>query len=229
MKFEMWAIRLGRKLWFAVLAISAVSVQAQEAHPGSVAPSTMPKLNTVDDRFLSYNVEMVEVTGGRFWKPYKSSVEAHEAASPNTPPDPNQQVGVDASLYQYRPPIDLTNRRLLKLAAALGPAYVRVSGTWQNSTYFQNDDKPGLTEPPKGFKGVLTRAEWKRVIEFARATDAKLVTSVAISLGTRDGEGVWTPNQAKAILDYTKSLGGSLAATEFMNEPSSARSRSQRL
>jgi hypothetical protein len=28
------------------------------------------KLGTVSDRFQSYNIEMVEVTGGRFWKPY---------------------------------------------------------------------------------------------------------------------------------------------------------------
>ena len=39
-------------------------------------------------------------------------------------------------LYQYRPPIDLSNARLRKLAAALGPAYVRVSGTWANTDLF---------------------------------------------------------------------------------------------
>ena len=42
----------------------------------------------------------------------------------------------DPAIYQYLPPIDLTNRRLRKLAAALGPAYVRTSGTWANTTYF---------------------------------------------------------------------------------------------
>ena len=42
---------------------------------------------------------------------------------------------MNPDLYEYRPPIDLTNARLRKLAAALGPAYVRVSGTWANTTY----------------------------------------------------------------------------------------------
>lgn len=28
-------------------------------------------MGTVNDRFQSYNIEMVEVTSGRFWKPYK--------------------------------------------------------------------------------------------------------------------------------------------------------------
>ena len=38
--------------------------------PVSVNPARMPALGTVDQRFQSYNVEMLEVTGGRFWKPY---------------------------------------------------------------------------------------------------------------------------------------------------------------
>ena len=32
----------------------------------------MPRVGTVDERFQSYNIEAVEVTGGRFWKPYAS-------------------------------------------------------------------------------------------------------------------------------------------------------------
>jgi hypothetical protein len=180
----------------------------------------MPKLSTVDARFLSYNVEMVEVTGGRFWKPYQST--AAGPAEPTSPPDSNQPVGVNPNLYQYRPPIDLSNPRLRRLAAALGPVYLRVSGTWQNSTYFQDNDDPALPQPPTGFNSVLTRAEWKAVVDFARQVGAEIVTSVAISPGTRDAEGVWTPAQAKAVFDYTKSLGGSIAAIEFMNEPTFA-------
>jgi hypothetical protein len=178
----------------------------------------MTKLATVDARFLSYNVEMVEVTGGRFWKPYQTSA----AEKPKAPADANQPVGMDPNLYQYRQPIDLSNPRLRKLAAALGPAYLRVSGTWQNSTYFQDDDQAALKQPPKGFNSVLTRAEWKAVVDFARHVDAQIVTSAAISPGTRDADGVWTSAQAKAVFDYTKSLGGRIAAIEFMNEPTFA-------
>ncbi len=203
----------------AVMASAALTLSAQENSAITLAPSTMPKLGTVDPRFVSYNVEMVEVTGGRFWKPYKSAAETQNAPQPPTPADANQPAGMSASLYQYRPPINLANPRLRKLAEALGPSYVRVSGTWQNSTYFQNDDNPALTEVPKGFKGVLTRAEWKGVIDFAHSVDDELVTSFAISAGTRGADGVWTPAQATALVDYTKSIGGSITATEFMNEP----------
>jgi hypothetical protein len=45
--------------------------EAQVSSTLSVAPATMARVGTVDDRYQSYNVEMLEVTGGRFWKPYK--------------------------------------------------------------------------------------------------------------------------------------------------------------
>ena len=173
----------------------------------------MPKVSTVDPRFQSYNVEMVEVIGGRFWKPYASKAAAPAAPKTSTP------GGIDPNLFEQRTPIDLTNPRLLKLASALGPAYLRVSGTWANTLYFQDSDAPAPTAPPDGFGGVLTRAEWKRVVEFSKAVDAPIVTSFSTSMGTRDASGTWTPAEAKKFLDYTNSIGGSIAAAEFMNEP----------
>lgn len=184
----------------------------------AVAPQRMKVLGEVDPRYVSYNVEAVEVTGGRFWAPYKSMKEERPAAPPSAGND-NQPISLDSSRFQYRPPIDLSNTKLRKLAAALGPAYVRVSGSWRNTTYFQDNDDPPLKTAPEGFNGVLTRAEWKGVIDFAHAVKADLVTSVATSMGTRDPNGVWTPVRAKPWFDYTKRIGGRIAATEFMNEP----------
>ena len=136
-----------------------------EAQATRVAPATMQRIGTVDERFQSFNVEMLEVTGGRFWAPYKAAKTA-DAAEESKMPAP---AGVDPSLYRYRAPIDLGNTRLRKLAAALGPSYMRVSGTWANSTYFQDSDGPALKAPPDGFGGVLTRSQWKGVIDFSKA------------------------------------------------------------
>lgn len=188
----------------------------------AVAPGDMPGIGTVDDRFQSYNIEMVEVTGGRFWKPYKDVDALLKAQASAKGAGSNQPAGMSPDLYQYRPPIDLSKTRLRKLAAALGPAYVRVSGTWANTTYFQNSDKPAPNTPPKGFNAVLTRRQWKGVVDLAHAVDAKIVSSVATSSGTRNAAGVWTPDQAGQLLAYTKSIGGSIAAAEFMNEPTFA-------
>jgi heparanase 1 len=68
----------------------------------------------------------------------------------------------------------------------------------------------------------LTRPQWKGVVDFSHNVDAKIVTSFATSVGTRDASGVWTPTQAHDFLAYTKSIGGSIAAAEFMNEPTFA-------
>lgn len=187
----------------------------------SIAPGKMPAIAHVDERFQSYNIEMIEVTGGRFWAPYKAAAE-EPAADQAADKQLAGPAGMPASLYRYRPPVDLGNAKLDKLAAALGPAYVRVSGTWANSTYFWNSDAPAPEKPPAGFNGVLTRNQWKGVVDFTKAADARLVSSFAISPGVRDTNGVWTPAEAEKLLAYTKSIGGNIAAAEMFNEPTFA-------
>jgi len=179
----------------------------------------MPRIGTIDERYQSFNIEMLEVTGGRFWAPYK-----HQAEAPTTPADSKLSTpsGMDPSMYRYRAPIDLSNPRLRKLAAGLAPSYVRISGTWANSTYFHDSDEPAPSTPPAGFGGVLTRQQWRGVVDFSHAVDAKIVTSFAISPGVRDANGVWIPVEAKKFLAYTQQIGGSIAAAEMFNEPSFA-------
>lgn len=200
----------------AVIAVgsTACGTPAQPSDRAALNLRGLPKLGTVDQRFQSYNIEMASVTGADFWKPYRAAPTA-SSASPGAP------AGLDPNMFEYRPPRDLTNPRLRTLAAALGPAYVRVSGTWANSTYFADTDHPP-DWPPDGFKGVLTRDQWRGVVEFANATDAKIVSSFATSPGVRDASGRWTPQQARRWLDFTRSVGGAIAAAEFMNEPNAA-------
>src|SRR3954469_11923127 len=156
--------------------------QAQDLMSIPLDPATMKRVGTVDDRYQSYNVEMLEVTGGRFWKPYKDiSKTGGQAGSEAKGAD--APAGMSPDLYQYRPPIDLTNRRLRAMAGALGPSYVRISGTWANTTYFTDTDT-APKDPPKGYGGVLTRQQWLGAIDFSRAVDAPIVTSLPNSEGT---------------------------------------------
>jgi len=218
----------GRK-YFKILVAAALCAMAVaflvsrlSAPVMSVDLASMARIGTLDERFESYNVEMVEVLGGRFWKPYSNSASNNSKA----PPPPKQKgsgsMEIDPNLYQYRPPIDLSNPQLRKLAAALGPAYVRVSGTWANSVYFQDSDNSTAANAPPGFSGILTAKEWKGVVDFSRAVNAEIVTSVATSSGPRDARGLWISDQARKLFEYTKSVGGRIAAIEFMNEPTYA-------
>lgn len=200
------------------------SSSAPESSSVTLDPANMPRVGTVDERFQSYNVEMIEVTGGKFWKPYGPETDAilkegkPAAAAPSEGDTP---AGMDPRLYQYLPPLDLTNARLRKLAGALGPAYVRVSGTWANTTYLPETDQ-APARPPAGFIGVLMRRQWKGVVDFSKAVDAEIVTSFATGVGTRDSSGAWRSDQAVRFVEYTKSLGGRIAAAEYMNEPNLA-------
>ncbi|MBX7161461.1 MAG: hypothetical protein K1X95_14320 [Acidimicrobiia bacterium] len=162
----------------------------------TVLATTGEVVATLDRRYQSYNIEMVEVTGGEFWKPYDAG--------------PGKVV---------RPPIDLGSERLRMLARALGPAYIRVSGTWANWTYFDaGDDTAGAC--PDGFDGVLTREQWRGVADFADAVDGEVVTSFAVSDGIRGPDGAWRDEQARALLAFSKDIAMPLAAAEFCNEPS---------
>ena len=216
-------VDLSARAALAILAAALLRPSPSVAQSVSLAPSTMPRIGSVSERYQSYNVEMVEVTGGRFWKPYSPEPDRilQQPASAAGASGADTPAGMNADLYQYRPPIDLDNARLRKLAAALGPAYVRVSGTWANTTYFSATDPPPAA-PPAGFKGVLSRAQWKGVVDFARAVNAQIVTSFATGAGTRDAAGVWTAEQATRLVDYTSAIGGRIAAAEFMNEPNLA-------
>ncbi len=140
------------------LASSAISCLAQDETTQyisdkelSLTPeltiSNLELVGEVDERFQSVNIEMCEVVGGDFWVPYHLIDTARVRAE-----------GF-AALKRKIDPIDLYNSRLRTLASALGPMYVRVSGTWANTTYFQDNGQPKLPEAPEGYENVLTRSE----------------------------------------------------------------------
>ena len=181
-----------------------------------IDPAALRKVGQIDPRFLAYNVESVEVTGGNFWAPYPKRGEA----PPKAVEGPHG-TGFATGAYRYRKPIDLVgNKRLRMLTRELGPSYMRVSGSWANSVYFQDDDQP-TRQPPPGYKAVMTRAQWAGVVDFGRAVDAKILTSFATSPGARPN-GVWNPQQARQLFAYTHALGGRIDAVELTNEPNAS-------
>jgi heparanase len=218
-------IRFKGILLLLLIGISAYAQDFRSASPKDIALIPQQngckiKLNLadikqvaeVDERYQSFNIEMCEVVGGDFWIPY-NLVDSVRKNSDRT--------GI-AALKWPIPPINLYGKKLRMLAAALGPTYIRVSGTWANAVYFQDNDETKLATPPDGYKNVLTRQQWKGVLDFCKATDCKLVTSFSICNGMRDKEGNWSPFQLQSLLNYTKSVGGKIAAAEMFNEPSHA-------
>ncbi|MBR3874794.1 MAG: beta-glucuronidase [Clostridia bacterium] len=176
-------------------------------------PAALKALRTIDERLVSYNVEMTEVTGGTFWKAYT------EAQVDGT--EPFDQI-LDwrnmGNLQQWYDPIDTTHPRLIKLAKELGTAWVRVSGTWANKTYYDFDGHTG-GKVPEGYQNLLTKQQWLNLLDFVRAIDGKLLVSVANCPGTHAADEPWPTEQAELLFRTSQEYGVPIAAAEFTNEP----------
>ncbi len=176
--------------------------------------SSPAKLRTVDERLMSYNIEMTEVTGGTFWMAYTPGQVAGTEAVP-----PLTSMADLGKLQEWYDPIDTKNERLLNLGKALGPVWVRVSGTWANKTYYNFDGKyePGVV--PEGFQNALQKEQWLSLLDYVKAIGGKLQISFANCEGIHHADEPWSPWQAKQIMDLSAEYGVPVGAVEFTNEP----------
>ena len=178
-----------------------------------LAGSGLTALREIDERLVSYNVEMTEVTGGTFWKAY---TEAQVDGVEEFPVITNwQDMG---NLQQWYDPIDTKNPRLIKLAKELGTAWVRVSGTWANKTYYDFDGHTG-GKVPEGFQNLLTKDQWLSLLDFVKAVGGKLLISVANCPGIHSADEPFPFEQADLLFRTSKEYGVPIAAAEFTNEP----------
>ena len=176
-------------------------------------PETYAPLRAVDERLVSYNVEMTEVTGGTFWKAYTEAQVDGTEAFPVI-----QDWSNMGNLQQWYDPIDTTNPRLIRLARELGPAWVRVSGTWANKTYYDFDGSCG-GKVPEGFQNLLTKEQWLHLLDFVKAVGGKLLVSIANCPGIHDADTPIPFDQAELLFRTSKEYGVPIAAAEFTNEP----------
>ena len=179
-----------------------------------LAVSGLNPLRKVDERLVSYNVEMTEVTGGTFWKAYT------DAQIDGTEEFPMIKDWLTAmgKLQQWYDPIDTTNPRLIKLAKELGTAWVRVSGTWANKTYYDFDNQYG-GKVPEGFQNVLSKQQWLNLLDFVKAIDGKLLISIANCPGIHAANEPIPFDQAELLFRTSKEYGVPISAAEFTNEP----------
>src|SRR5437868_14936118 len=100
------------------LMLTAMAAGSAPQPPVHVSPDKMPRIATVSERYQSYNIEMAELTGGQFWKPYETIVASAKPQAAGSAAA--QGPAFYANLKEALPPIDLSNARLRKLAATLG-------------------------------------------------------------------------------------------------------------
>src|SRR5699024_379019 len=83
--------------------------------------------------------------------------------------------------------------------------------------YFAPDAEPGQ-EPPDGFDGVLTGAEWRGVGAFADAVDGQIVTSYPSNTGARDSDDAWLDEEARKRLAFDPDNDIAVVAAELDHE-----------
>ncbi|MCI8448559.1 MAG: beta-glucuronidase [Eubacterium sp.] len=180
-------------------------------------PEALKSLRNMNPMLMSYNVEFAEVTGGTFWKAYTpEQVEGTEEF--HVEPSSEGIAAMYKDLMQVYAPIDLYNEKLRSLAKELGPAWVRVSGTWATKTYYDFDGTTG-GKVPEGYLNVLTKEQWIGVLDFVKAIGAKLIVSVANCPGLHSAEEPWHPAEAEKLFSLSREYGVPIDAAEFANEP----------
>ena len=177
-------------------------------------PKKLSVLRQIDERLVSYNVEMTEVTGGTFWKAYTDAQIDGTEEFPVIKDWTNM-----GNLQQWYDPIDTTNPRLIKLAKELGTAWIRVSGTWANKTYYDFEGKYADGSVPEGFQNVLTKQQWLHLLDFVKAVDGKLLVSIANCPGIHAANEPMPFEQADLLFKTSKEYGVPISAAEFTNEP----------
>ena len=182
-----------------------------------LSPESLKPLRQIDPMMMSYNVEFAEVTGGTFWKAYTPEQVAGTEVF-YVEPSSEGIAAMYKDLMQVYPPIDLYNGKLRSLAAQLGPAWVRISGTWATKTYYDFDGAMG-GKVPEGYLNVLTKEQWIGVLDFVKAIGAKLIVSVANCPGLHSAEEPWNPSEAEKLFSLSKEYGVPINAAEFANEP----------
>ena len=182
-------------------------VVAASPEPVRLDPAALPLVREIDERFMSFQVGFSHLTGGETWKAYE-----------DLPEGAAREGGFEA-IREARAPTDLANPKFRMLTKALGPLYIRYSGTTANSVYFHDSDAPPPAAAPPGYTVLLTRKAWKGAVDFAKAVDGKILTSFTNSEGVRDANHAWTPKMAAPWMAYTRSIGGEIYAAELYNEP----------
>src|SRR5690348_14571173 len=90
------------------------------ARPLRIMPATLPRIASVDERYQSYDVEMAEVIGGNFWKPYTGGSMAETMTKAKAPPRAGASRRHDARRGLALTPLS-TRRALRSTSATAAP------------------------------------------------------------------------------------------------------------
>ncbi len=146
--------------------------------------------HALEPRYLGYAFDTAQLTGGKWW----------------------EEQG-DGRVVASLP--DLEDPKLRRLVAQIGPSVLRVGGTDCDAAYFCPD--PGPCELPPSYQdafqdhenrheGVIQHEAVDSIAQFADAVDSEILFCINVGPGPRDASGIWSPDNARQLIRYAKSL-----------------------
>ncbi len=157
-------------------------------------------IGDIDERFLSFTIDISCVIGGRWWGDTK---------------------GLKEGLSQDRvPPLDFKDPTLARRAAQLSPAMLRVGGTEADRLHYEFGRGEILPREAMGVTGAptLNKKKWLEICSFARRVGFGLLFTVGAGPDNRDAWGDWDERDATLLFDYCARKKIRVDAWEFGNE-----------
>lgn len=146
----------------------------------------------VDDKYLSFSIDISVLAGGFWWEGSTSS---------------QQGLGT-----QKIPPLNLQPGKLDKLVQTLGPAYLRVGGSEaDNIHYFDTGEAISNTL-------VLRKTMWDDLHKFCERLNLSLMFTFKYGLFNRQQHGHWQADEVIKLLKYSQDNHQHIAICELGNE-----------
>jgi len=150
---------------------------------------TARALRDLPVRFLSVALDTAHVVGAPFW----------------------------GGSTEHGKGVNLNESRLRLLATAIGPSYLRVGGTDADRIVYDMQSPDARSVDSNG-RSVLTAARWNELADFVRAIDYKLVFTLNFGEASRDENGDWDPESARALIEHAAKQSDPVAVWEAGNE-----------
>ncbi|MYM63686.1 glycoside hydrolase [Pseudomaricurvus sp. HS19] len=178
--------------WRSIVTWLRSPTRALPAQPITVTLQHWQPVAEVDERYLSFSIDISLLAGGFWW----------EGA-----------LDVKRGLGTLRvPPIQLDLKKLDKLVQLLGPAYLRIGGSEADKIHYFN--APADEDDPL----ILTRDQWDNLHAFIQRNDLRFMFTCKYGLFNRRHHGSWRGDELNTLLQYSSEQGYNIDVFELGNE-----------
>jgi heparanase 1 len=183
-------------------AASLTGGKSEEAIIVRATIDTRRAVAQVLPEYLSFTLDTSQLVGGKWWNPQADKVET-------------------GSGTKHAPLFDFNREKLDMLVAGLSPAYLRIGGSEADKVYYDLTDRRAYADKqdvPPGYHQTMTAKQWDNLNAFVRRNHLKFVFTLNSGPSARNDDKRWNPENAEALMRYSKEKGYTVDVFELGNE-----------